>query len=38
MNSKKEEIRYSDADLDSGDCDVEGEISYPKDGVSLATR
>ena len=29
--SKKEEIKKSDADLDGGDCDVEGEISDNKD-------
>ena len=36
MCSKKEEIKESEADLDGGDCGVEGEINYPKDDVSLA--
>ena len=38
MSSKNEEIKESGADLDGGDCDVEGEISDTKDGVSLVTR
>ena len=33
---KKGEIKESDADLDGGDCDVDGEIYDPKDDVSLA--
>ena len=37
MCLKKEEIKELNADLDKGNCDAEGEISDPKDGVSLAT-
>ena len=35
---KKEEIKESDADLDGGDCNAEGEASDPEDNVSLAVR
>ena len=35
MCSKKEEIKELDSDLDGGDCNVEGEISDPKDDVSM---
>ena len=35
---KKEEIKESEAELDGGDCDVEGENSDPTDNVSLAAR
>ena len=37
MCLKKEDIKELDADLEGGDCDVEGEIHDPKDDVSLAT-
>ena len=33
---KREECKESGADLDGGDCNVEREISDPKDIVSLA--
>ena len=35
FEKKKEKNEESDADLDGGDCDVEGEVSDPEDCVSL---
>ena len=36
VSSKKEETKELDTELNGGDCDVEEEISYLKNGVSLA--
>ena len=35
FEKKKEKIEELDADLDGGDCDMEGEVSDPEDCVFL---